>query len=849
MNARKDVTARSPNDKDELCAEFTIDDAAVPFVLSDVTEIGQSYVLSFWARSNSNAILKVNDTEILISTEWERYKFSFNASKEDIEIYFASEQKYYLYRAQLEIGTVMTDWSPSPEDIQASLEVKIDTENLISEINASADIIRLTGDRIVIDSTYFKVEEDGTVVASNMTITGTSQFISEQSEDSEDYTGSKVVIENGIVRIFDNQNRMASHNGFESYYGGGDSEDYYSRQSALGVLVYTKENKLLTSLTRSGIFGAEDTGFNWEGNANIKQLNVNGYPVYGSRNVSFKTIPYEDATGRTITINRSMSKCQKSTGHVSIAEQYYLELTSSGAVAAGELISIATIPDMYIPSTRVAINVYANYAKPYIFIGNVSTDGVIEVRPNVALEVGSYYLAVSANYLLDVERVQENSFAIIEDIEDKVVNEGDNVTFRIETDLPGTDTNTQFVWQTSINGSVWDNVKVHTPMANYSEYTISSFSKSQDGLMVRCKINRGDETAISNTATVNIRKQEYTVTYNLTNCTLSNNSTIVIEGESYETYIEFNEGYTYGSGSVIMGNSNITSSALIGDRISISKVTGDITINYTASKIESGDGGEEPPNDYEVTNLVLTSEEQNSTNIYNGIGYKNGIYASESGDGVDESCVATGYIPYKWRPENIIYIRGAEITTNIHVRFYGWINKTSMAGNAYCNGSNISQYFNVEEIEPGTYYKLTPLNNISSVTHIRISLIGTGENLIITVNEEIVQGGGDSSGDNTGSGTGTLSITKQPQSVTVDKTESATFTIEAQGNDLKFQWRVGTLDTNMSDYDATTTTANSSTLTIDPPGFVVLNKIVECIVTDGNGNSVTSERVNLTYSS
>lgn len=689
MNVRNDVTITSPNNKDELCAEFVIDDSTIPFLLNGVVQTGENYVLSFWMRSNSNALLRVGKTEVLISTEWKRYKFSFTAKEENVKIYFLNAQKYFLYRAQLETGTVMTDWSPSPDDVKASLEVKIDTENLISEINASADIIRLTGDRIVIDSTYFKVEEDGTVIASNMTITGTSQFISEQSEDSEDYTGSKVVIENGIVRIFDNQNRMASHNGNQSYYGGGDSEDYYSTQSALGVLVYTKENKLLASLTKGGLFGSENANFNWEGNANLKQLNVNGYPVYGSRNVSFKTIPYDDATGRTITINRSMSKCQKSTGHVSIAEQYYVELTSNGAVAAGELLSLATIPDLYIPSTRVAVSAYANYAKPYIFTGNVSADGVIEVRPNVALEAGSYYISVSANYLLDVERVQENSFAIVEDIEDKVVNDGDSVTFRIETDLPGTDTNTQFIWQTSINGDTWENAKVHTPMANYSEYTINSFSKSQDGLMVRCKINRGDETAISNTATVNIRKQEYTITYNLTNCTLSNNSTIAIEGESYESYIEFDKGYTTGSGSVIMGNSNITSSALVGNRIRISKVTGNITINYTASKIENGGGTEAGP----------------------------------------------------------------------------------------------------------------------------------------------------------------IKITKQPQNVTAYSTQSVTFSIEAEGENLKFQWKVGKSNVTMNDTEATTTTANSSTLTIPAPMSSVTksDKYVKCVVSDNQGHSVTSEIAKVEY--
>lgn len=710
MSVRNDVTIISPNDKEELCAEFVIDDTSIPFLLNGVTQIGESYVLSFWMRSNSNALLKVGDTEILISTKWERYKFSFTADEEDVKIYFNNKQNYYLYRAQLETGNVLTDWSPSPDDIKASLEVKIDTENLISEINASADIIRLTGDRIVIDSTYFKVEEDGTVIASNMTITGTSQFVSEQSKDSEDYTGSRVVIENGIVRLFDNQNRMASHNGFQSYYGGGDSEDYYSVQSALGVRVYTKEDDLLVSLTRSGIFGSENSNLNWEGNVDLKQLKVSGYSVYGDKLISFKTTPYTGETGRTISINSSMSKCQKGTGHVSIVEQYKVVLTSSGSVTAGGILRLGIVPEMYIPTSRVAACFYVNETGGRMYSGNINTDGTVEVRPSIEMGSGTYYIAVSANYLLKASNIQDASYSIVEQPESKEVDVGTSVTFRVETDLPGTDTNTQFVWQTSSNnGSTWSNVKVHTPMANYSEYTISSVTESQDGLIVRCTINRGDETVISDVAVLTLTKEEYKVTYNLANCTISNNVSTVIEGESYEAYIEFNEGYTTGSGSVMMGNSNITNSALIGDRISISKVTGDITINYTASKIETGGG-------------------------------------DDSGDGEDT--------------------------------------------------------------------------------------------------------GGDSGGDNTGGETDDFKITKQPQSVTVAKTESATFTIEATGKNLSFQWKAGTFITNMANYDATSSDANSSTLIIPAPtGFVKLNMVVQCVVTDGSGKSIESELVELIYSS
>lgn len=58
-------------------------------------------------------------------------------------------------------------------EINASLEPKIDKDDLISEINASADVINLTGNRFVVDSDNFKLTEDGTVTANNVNLTGT----------------------------------------------------------------------------------------------------------------------------------------------------------------------------------------------------------------------------------------------------------------------------------------------------------------------------------------------------------------------------------------------------------------------------------------------------------------------------------------------------------------------------------------------------------------------------------------------------------------------------------------------------------------------------------------------------
>lgn len=56
--------------------------------------------------------------------------------------------------------------------LTASLELKVDTKNLISEINASADIIRLNSGRLIVNSDKFQLDEEGKVTCSDIDITG-----------------------------------------------------------------------------------------------------------------------------------------------------------------------------------------------------------------------------------------------------------------------------------------------------------------------------------------------------------------------------------------------------------------------------------------------------------------------------------------------------------------------------------------------------------------------------------------------------------------------------------------------------------------------------------------------------
>lgn len=76
----------------------------------------------------------------------------------------------------------------------------------------------------------------------------------------------------------------------------------------------------------------------------------------------------------------------------------------------------------------------------------------------------------------------------------------------------------------------------------------------------------------------------YSVTKDLTSCTIDNSCTTIIEGESYSATISANSGYELSSVRVTMGGTDITSSVVSGGNISIASVTGNIIITAVAEE-------------------------------------------------------------------------------------------------------------------------------------------------------------------------------------------------------------------------------------------------------------------------
>lgn len=234
------------------------------------TKVG--HVVVRYYKSGANNILLQKD----VSEGHFSIKFTVPSGAETITVYLglkptAYGDYTYFKLPKLELGDKATDWTPAPEDTdekftaystttqmnsaitqsansvlttvssnyatKASLELKVDKNKLISEINASADVITLKSNRFVLDSTNAKIAADGRVEFTGgmiggwkidkhslysdydkyrvyiQTVTGAEDWAFSVQEKKEDgkYYGNFIVDARGYVRINDGYLSTKNH--------------------------------------------------------------------------------------------------------------------------------------------------------------------------------------------------------------------------------------------------------------------------------------------------------------------------------------------------------------------------------------------------------------------------------------------------------------------------------------------------------------------------------------------------------------------------------------------------------------------------------------------------------------
>lgn len=156
---------------------------------------------------------------------------------------------------------------------------------------------------------------------------------------------------------------------------------------------------------------------------------------------------------------------------------------------------------------------------------------------------------------------------------------------------------------------------------------------------------------------------------------------------------------------------------------------------------------------YDYLNQVPISLDKDKTSIFNGVGYKDGYYISDTSESADSAFTTTGYIPYEKDGSGkypTIYIKGLNWTAESHCRFYVYTSVPSQIWgasnvlNMIGSNANLEANFTRTVISSAdNYWKLEPKDAFSTnvgaatVAYIRISLKGKGANLVISIGEPI----------------------------------------------------------------------------------------------------------------
>ena len=224
--------------------------------------------------------------------------------------------------------------------------------------------------------------------------------------------------------------------------------------------------------------------------------------------------------------------------------------------------------------------------------------------------------------------------------------------------------------------------------------------------------------------------REYTVTNILTGCTSSNAATTVTEGDTYYATITASSGYVLDGATVVvkMGGTDVTALYYANGIINIPNVSGNIEITITAAVYVPS-----------YTNVLpLALDPSTKSGVWDGIGYRNGAYASSAKPfyGTDAACWCTGAIAIN--PSDVIYVKGTTLEGSGHERLGAFA--ASSGGCYWCKAyTALSGMATVTKLGD-KYYKivLDPSNaNYSGIGYIMFSAQGTGDGVVVTKNEEI----------------------------------------------------------------------------------------------------------------
>ena len=202
MNTLGATFIQSPNEKEEECALFKIENTEIPFVMHDVTSIGKEYTLTFWIKSDYTGSLLFKNKNIDVTTEWLEHVITFEADSVDVSFTFQIAGNYYMYHPQIEIGNKSTDWSPAPEDASDDISTLADTIDntnaVMQKVSESMSELSIKADNI--SSTVRSVEQIYDELSGEYKTTK-DEFSKFVQDSSGFYATVTSIVDDGVTKV------------------------------------------------------------------------------------------------------------------------------------------------------------------------------------------------------------------------------------------------------------------------------------------------------------------------------------------------------------------------------------------------------------------------------------------------------------------------------------------------------------------------------------------------------------------------------------------------------------------------------------------------------------------------
>lgn len=157
-NYHEESSVTTPFSRDDIAGKFIINLPNATFTFTDILDIGQDYMFGCWVKSDAPGSIVLDGVTTSTSTEWYRLTQKFTATVTDMVITFPIAGNYYFYHSKLETGTVATDWSPAPEDLDDSDDIDRidhDVETVLDQVvnnESSIEILEKSIQSLVTDA-------------------------------------------------------------------------------------------------------------------------------------------------------------------------------------------------------------------------------------------------------------------------------------------------------------------------------------------------------------------------------------------------------------------------------------------------------------------------------------------------------------------------------------------------------------------------------------------------------------------------------------------------------------------------------------------------------------------------